>query len=520
MTISLRSLSVLIATLCWFATASACGPAQPNQPTPDAPAPDVADSPRAVLEQQFLDMFARAYYPGRSGQIMLVPERGNILLEPDDSFYRFMHGSPWAYDVDVPLLAYGLGHIRHGVFDEPVTHRDVAPIIAALLDLPVTATMSGKAPTTLLTDAIKPPRAVFLAVLDGARTDFFDRYADTLPTFRRLRAEGAWFSGARVDYLPSLTSVGHASIATGAEPLIHGIVANTMFDQRTGQPSGPFPETSPANLSALTITDLWNLRSRGRAAIIAQGTTSRATVPMAGHGGCLLNAHPTIMAMFDAVRGGWVTNDECYRLPFYVASDTAARVLQRRDTWLGHDVRDGRTLLRSGWFTTYQVDALVSMIERERVGQDEISDLVLANFKTLDYVGHRWGPNSDELAAALRDLDRELGRVVAALESAAGPDGFVVIVTSDHGTPGEPEAPEQGRYYITDIIETIHNRFDPDERRTVLYYGDPADNQIFIDRSHLNDLGFNLGDIATHLEALPFIFAAYTEDEVAAAISH
>ena len=222
------------------------------------------------------------------------------------------------------------------------------------------------------------------------------------------------------------------------------------------------------------------------------------------------------MAMFDGTFGGWVTNDECYRLPSYVANDKVDRLWQAGETWLGHEIHDSSTLLRTGRFITYQVDALVSMIEREQVGKDEVPDLILANFKTLDYIGHRWGPDSDELAEALRDLDRELGRVIGALESAAGDNSFVTIIVSDHGTPGEPEEPEHARYYITDIIEAIHDRFDPTERRVILFYGDPADNQFFVDRSRLENLGFNLESVATYLEALPYIFSAYTEDEVAA----
>jgi predicted AlkP superfamily pyrophosphatase or phosphodiesterase len=237
---------------------------------------------------------------------------------------------------------------------------------------------------------------------------------------------------------------------------------------------------------------------------------------MAGHGGCLVSAHSTIMAMFDGATGGWVTNNDCYHLPSYVADDKAARVWESGESWLGHEIRDNSSLLRTGRFITYQVDALVSMIEREQVGQDEIPDLILANFKTLDYIGHRWGPDSDELAEALRDFDREFGRVIEALESVVGDNGSVIIIASDHGTPGEPEEPDQARYYITDIIEAVHDRFDPAERRVVLFYGDPADNQFFVDRLRLENLGFDLDSVATYLEGLPYIFSAYTEDEVAA----
>ncbi len=509
---SLLSCAVRLGAALAVLAGDACRPAG----EPAEPAPVVDD--RRQLEERFLEMFARAYYPGRSGQIMLVPEFGDVLLEPDDPFYRFMHGSPWEYDVEIPLLMFGPGAIRPGIYDAPATQRDVAPTVAALLGVPAPVTMTGRILTEVLREDAEPPRAILVAVLDGARLDLFDRPASELPTLSRLKREGAWVAQTTVDYLPSLTSVGHASIATGAEPRVHGVVANTMFDHIAGRSSGPFPGVSPTSLLALTVADLWGLQTHGRAVIIAQGTTPRATIPLGGHGRCLVNGHAPILAMFDAASARWLTNEDCYRLPPYVADDRAGRMWQQSGgRWLGHEVSDGRTLLRSGWFPEFQADALVSMIEREAVGRDDIADLILVNFKTLDYVGHRWGPDSDELAAAATELDRALGRILAALTSAAGADRVVVVVVSDHGMPGEPAANGAERHYITDIVDDLHARFDPDEARIVQYYGDPADYQIFIDRERLEGLGFTLADVADHIAALPFIFSAYTEDEVAAA---
>ncbi|MEC8952055.1 MAG: hypothetical protein VYB87_02790, partial [Acidobacteriota bacterium] len=109
----MRSRSLLSAVLLCLLTAGNCVEIPSDTPPPDSQVGTTDD--RSTLKQQFLEMFARAYYPGRSGQIMLVPERGNVLLEPDDPFYRFMHGSPWDYDVEVPLILHGQGYIRQGV---------------------------------------------------------------------------------------------------------------------------------------------------------------------------------------------------------------------------------------------------------------------------------------------------------------------------------------------------------------------------------------------------------------------
>src|SRR6185436_16104819 len=58
---------------------------------------------------QFLDMFARAYFPGRTGQILIVPREGDIITLNDPDV-PYMHGSPWGYDVEIPILFAGDGH--------------------------------------------------------------------------------------------------------------------------------------------------------------------------------------------------------------------------------------------------------------------------------------------------------------------------------------------------------------------------------------------------------------------------
>jgi hypothetical protein len=476
-------------------------------------------SPPKTQRQKHLEMFARAYYPGRSGQIMLVPVEGEMVLEPDDHQYRFMHGSPWTYDAKIPLVFFGPGFIRQGQWMEPVVQQDIATTLASLLDLSKPASMTGRTLSTALLETKSLPRAILLVVLDGMRFDYLDRYTSEMPTITRLRHDGSSFENTRVNYLPTLTSVGHATIVTGADPKIHGIAANTMFDHVSGRSTGAYPDYSPANLMALTLGDLWNLQTHGRSVIIAQGTTARATIPLAGHGGCMINGHPTLLAMFESSTARWLGDTDCYRLPSYLR-DVDASTLWTNPNEISRDysISSGSTLLRTPLFPVFQVDALVAMIQNERVGVDAITDLVFVNFKTPDYVGHQYGPNSHELRATLATLDEQLGRVIETLDAQIGADGYVIALTADHGMPSEAGNAWHGRHYTNEIVSTLHDQFDPDGRRVVLFYGDPADNQIFVDTERAEKLGLTLDEMAAYLETLPFISAAFTETEVASAV--
>ena len=115
----------------------------------------------------------------------------------------------------------------------------------------------------------------------------------------------------------------------------------------------------------------------------------------------------------------------------------------------------------------------------------------------------------------MAELDRQMTRLLEIIDKKAGPNGRLLAITADHGMPGEP-APGR-RHYIDEITQRIHARFDPVEKKIVTYYGDAANNQIYIDTARLQTLGFSLKDVTTMLEGEPYLAAAFTEDEVRAA---
>jgi len=472
-----------------------------------APVPDGA---RGRQRREFLTMFARAYFPGRSGQVMVVPRAGEMITERDPN-YGFMHGSPWDDDVRIPLLFYGPGFIRPGAWLDAVGQQDVAPTLATVLGVAPAATMTGRSLPVLAPGAGRP-RAVLLLVLDAGRRDYFDRHADRMPTLSRLRREGAWFDNARIDYLPTLTSVGHATIATGADPRVHGLAANNLFNRTTGRPQGAYANLSPHELMALSISDVWNLATDGQAVIIAQGGADRAVASLAGHGSCLVNGRPVIMASYSASTGRWVTNPDCYRLPDSIAALDVRPLWEEVDgSWMGHDVGSPTAVRSSAIFQRFEGDALVASLEQEPVGADEIPDLILVNVKAPDYVSHRFGTDSEEMLAELAELDRQVARALDVLDAKTD-SRYVVAVTADHGMPSPPGPAHT--HYNDDIVDLIHERFDASERRVVTYYGDPANAQIYMDVERLASLGHRLEDVAAFLETLPFIEAAFTEDEV------
>ena len=95
-------------------------------------AEDLADRP--ATESPLRRAMAASYFPGRSGDLFIVPKAywlmdSTPLGKARD--YGTDHGTPWNYDQHVPLLLMGYG-IQPGQYHGNVTPADIAPTLASL----------------------------------------------------------------------------------------------------------------------------------------------------------------------------------------------------------------------------------------------------------------------------------------------------------------------------------------------------------------------------------------------------
>jgi hypothetical protein len=458
--------------------------------------------------QRFLKMFARSYFPGRTGDLLIVPREGDFITRPDPNV-AYMHGSPWTYDVSIPLMFCGPA-VRAGTSWVSAVQQDVAPTLAAALGVQMPPTATGRVLPVFRRGFIRP-RAVMLLVLDGMRRDYFDRYAESMPTLSALRKRGAWFTQARVNYLPTNTAVGHSTVSTGTDPRVHGITGVSVYNRSQHRRHDIFDGGTPQDLMALGLADVWQLATAGRAIILAQGSIDRAATPLAGHGACQLNGAPVVLASYDQRTGDWNTNPNCFRLPPYLKDRNARTLWQADKEWMGHGIDSSAMVRYSALFPGFEADAMTAMIEREAIGEDNVADLILLNYKGADFVGHKYGPDSNELRITLGEMDRQLARVLRALEAKVG-NNYLLAVTADHGMPSEPSSPD-GRHFAPSIVDLLHEKFDP-ERKQLITSLEPENCQIFVDENRLSDLGLTLRDLARFLESQPFLFAVFTNDEV------
>jgi predicted AlkP superfamily pyrophosphatase or phosphodiesterase len=95
-------------------------------------AEELADRP--ATDSPTKAAFAYSYFPGRSGDLFIVPKPYWLLdgtPSGEPRRYGTGHGTPYSYDQRVPILLMGWG-IRQGEFFRQVTPADIAPTLAAL----------------------------------------------------------------------------------------------------------------------------------------------------------------------------------------------------------------------------------------------------------------------------------------------------------------------------------------------------------------------------------------------------
>jgi arylsulfatase A-like enzyme len=72
-------------------------------------------------------------------------------------------------------------------------------------------------------------------------------------------------------------------------------------------------------------------------------------------------------------------------------------------------------------------------IVHEKLGEDEITDLLSVSLSGTDHVGHRFGPTSQELMDTVLRLDRQLAKLLDFVDARIGLKNTLVAFSSDHG---------------------------------------------------------------------------------------
>jgi predicted AlkP superfamily pyrophosphatase or phosphodiesterase len=353
--------------------------------------------------------------------------------------------------------------------------------------------------TSSVSAAPKAPRLVLQITVDQLRGDLPFRYYDRLPEggFKYLIKNGTVYMDAHHAHANTETIVGHATLATGAHPSVHGMVGNLWLDREKGrivynieddryellskdagvdkgteidptQKAAGTQGRSPSSLMVSTFSDELSNHTAGKSKVFGVSVKDRGAVSMAGHSGKAF--------WFSKANGEFVTSSYYYKkYPDWVNRWNAKKVassysgkewtlLNDPSTYLFKDADDqewetdvygfGRTFPHkfgkkgNKLLTTFLtlspagdeilLDFSKTLIEKEALGRDNTADYLSISFSSTDYVGHVFGPSSLESEDNLIHLDRTLADLFSYVDKTVGLDHTLIVLSSDHGSPEAP----------------------------------------------------------------------------------
>lgn len=333
----------------------------------------------------------------------------------------------------------------------------------------------------------KPPRLTLIITVDAFGSDVMLRMRPRMRGgIASLLNQGAVFPTARYDYAKAVTAAGHATLATGANPWRHGIVANRVLNRTTGKkepiffdpqhpalevPSNEVDDTSPVALMAETVADRLRTATQGRGKVISISAKARAAIAMGGHLGQAW--------WFDEATGKFVTGTYYAKeFPAWVKAFNDKRpadalfgkdwgLMGRPADYVGEDDRAfeadyfglGRTfphritgklpavgpqfyaaLAATPDLNDLEVQLAKAAIDGEQLGRDDIPDILAVSLSSTDRVYHLFGPYSWEMQDAVLRTDKQVADLIALAERAAGGrQNVLVVLAADHGGAAVPE---------------------------------------------------------------------------------
>ncbi len=334
------------------------------------------------------------------------------------------------------------------------------------------------------------PKLVLLIVVDQFRYDYLERFGDLFGTggFLRLMNEGALFTNANYDYVPTFTACGHAAISSGSVPAQNGIVGNSWFDRKSGRvrvmvaddsahlvtgkgASARGGAASPRTLIGSTIGDQMRLANNFQSKVVTASLKDRSAVLPGGQ-------HPNGAFWFSAADGEFVSSDYYFKeLPAWVKKfDSEDRVdkyfgmkwdrvlgpeaylraqgenLPMQQSLLGSrfpyivtggEEKPGPKFYSALTYTPFGSEYLAEFgkaaLDAESLGADEYPDLLSISFSSPDLTGHFYGPDSQEIVDTYVRLDRVVADLLRYIDKKVGLANTIVVVTGDHGVAPIPE---------------------------------------------------------------------------------
>lgn len=287
---------------------------------------------------------------------------------------------------------------------------------------------------------VERPKLVVGLVVDQMRWDYLYTYQWGEGGFQTLLTDGYRCNNTMIDYVPTVTAIGHASVFSGTTPAFHGIAGNNFIlngksvesvqdDNEKGV--GGNEKTrgkSPRNLITTNMADQLYLATDFKSRTVGVALKPRAAILPSGH-------NPIGAYWFDSESKSFVTSTYYMdKLPRWVA-DFNKKYRKELSSDLSYTPM--------GTIMTFALaeQALIN----ERLGQGEVTDMLTISVSNTDMCAHYYGSHSPKVDSIYWQLDREIAHFINVLDQRIGRGNYLLFLTADHGgTHSYPRMTEHG----------------------------------------------------------------------------
>jgi predicted AlkP superfamily pyrophosphatase or phosphodiesterase len=350
--------------------------------------------------------------------------------------------------------------------------KRIAPGLALFLTMALLTHTAAQTPSA---PSRSSPKLIVVLALDQMRYDYLPRYNDLYKGgLRTLIDRGAVFTNANYRHGITETGPGHSVILSGRHPSHSGIVANAWWDTLhrtvTNAVDDPVQTTlggmgraaSPANFIGYTVGDVLKQKNPD-SHVVAASFKDRSAVLLAGHRGDAAywfenDGSFVTSTYYMAKAPEWLIKWNTERVADGYAGRKWTRLLSDENIYEKYAGRDDQVgevdrdlvfphalqgtppsaeyyaALRNTPFADEVLLAFaIEAMKQHHLGQHQSTDIFSVGFSATDTIGHRYGPDSQEILDQLLRLDQALNQLFQYIDRTVGLANTLVIATADHG---------------------------------------------------------------------------------------
>ena len=229
---------------------------------------------------------------------------------------------------------------------------------------------------------------VVILVLDALSSQYLSQMGSN-SNLAKIARDGAANLDARCIY-PSHTLTNHTTIMTGVSSGVHGIIGNV----RLGEDGlSTIKSKEPEMIQVDTIFEI--AQAQGLKTAVVSGKNNLVTLFSEGCDIGTSNVRPLDYLGAAPNLDDAETNKDYYEMNLELAD------------WV--------------------FESLYTVLEKES------PNLTLVNVQSTDYIGHRFGPESDEMKTCLKRVDKALGKLYDKMKKSGMLENTTLIIVADHG---------------------------------------------------------------------------------------